>query len=416
MARTVPSSKSPGGHGFPKRDSPSLALQCAARDLCKQQDRNDTLLRISETCICINCNFTAHLSCADNLFVQRPKEDGVVDYQSKLSVDGKERVKKFKGDKDDIMICMSCMNFIESCIKSKKGTGAPKKSKKPSHDQLVKKIIVELRNLAIFHSLAFVYSLKEQMSNKDKMAYLRELFYGTNDKKGIAEQVIDGDDLFSHLYEMVEGANGEERALKSVYCGCDGTMSLVVNRHFQLSGITTFSNGTKQLAAGTMWMHAANTLKSCKKAMSLVPYLAPKMVQVDATKRVVGYSSGINVTSFLKAINIGMYVLREDETFVRTANRNTSDVATAGEINMSEPTMVRSDGADWDPFNGEEAPEGTIFLGYISFALLGPAWVNPLHYSPLLKSSADSNQSVGARKEQSRATLRKNTAREENVE
>jgi hypothetical protein len=51
-----------------------------------------------------------------------------------LSVDGKERVKKFKGDKDDIMICMSCMNFIESCIKSKKGTGAPKKSKKPSHD------------------------------------------------------------------------------------------------------------------------------------------------------------------------------------------------------------------------------------------------------------------------------------------
>jgi hypothetical protein len=72
-ARTVPLSKSPGGHGFPKRDSPSSALQCAARDLCKQQDRNDTLLRISETCICINCNFTAHLSCADNLFVQRPK-------------------------------------------------------------------------------------------------------------------------------------------------------------------------------------------------------------------------------------------------------------------------------------------------------------------------------------------------------
>jgi hypothetical protein len=254
------------------------------------------------------------------------------------------------------------------------------------------------------------------MSNKDKMAYLRELFYGTNDKKGIAEQVVDGDGLFSHLYEMVEGANGEERVLKNVFCGCDGTMSLVVNRHFQLSDITTFSNGTKQLAAGTMWTHAANTLKSCKKAMSLVPYLAPKMVQVDATKRVVGYSSGINVTSFLKAINIGMYVLREDETFVRTANRNTSDVATAGEINMSEPTMVRSDGADWDPFNGEEAPEGTIFLGYISFALLGPAWVNPLHYSPLLKSSADSNQSVGARKEQSCATLRKNTAREENVE
>jgi hypothetical protein len=65
-------------------------------------------------------------------------------------------------------------------------------------------------------------------------------------------------------------------------------VSLVVNHHFQLSDITTFSNGTKQLAAGTMWMHPANTLKSCKKAMSFVPYLAPMMVQVDATKRFVG--------------------------------------------------------------------------------------------------------------------------------
>ena len=146
-----------------------------------------------------------------------------------------------------------------------------------------------------------------------------------------------------------------------------------------------------------------------------MPLLAPKMVQVDGTKHVVGYSSGLNVISFLKAINNGMYVLKEDETFVCTANRNTSDVA--GEINIKdEPTIIRSDSADWDPFDEVDAPEGTIFLGYISFALLGPACVDPLHYSLLLKSSADSNQSVGARKEQSRATLRKNTAREENVE
>lgn len=146
-ARTVRSSKSPGGHGFPKRDSPSAELQCAARDLCKQQDRNDTLLSVTDTCICINCNFTAHLQCADNLFVQRPKEDGPINYKSKLSVDGKDRVKKFKGGKDDIMICLSCMSTIESGIQSKKGIGAPKKSKKATFEQLVKKIILELRNL-----------------------------------------------------------------------------------------------------------------------------------------------------------------------------------------------------------------------------------------------------------------------------
>ena len=413
-ARTVPASKSPGGHGFPKRDSPSTSLQCAARDLCKDPHRNNTLLSVSDTCICVNCNFTAHLDCADNLFVQRPKEDGAINYKSKLSKDGKERVKKFKGDKDDIMICLFCMSSIEAGIQSKKGTGAPKKSKKASYEQLVKKVIVELRNLAIFHGLAFVYSSKEQMNNNEKMALLREYFYGTSEKKGIAEQVFDGDGVFSQLYEMMEGAHGEERVLKSMYCGCDGTMSLVVNRHFQLSDITTFSNGTKELAAKTMWKHGANTLKLCKKAMSLVPHLAPKMVQVDGTKRIVGYSSGINVISFLKAINNGMFVLGKDEDFVRTANRNTSDDV-GGEINLSEPIITRSDAADWDPFDGKEAPEGTMFVGYVSFALLGPACVDPDHYSLLLKSSADTNQSVERRKEQSRATMRKNTAKEEDV-
>lgn len=253
------------------------------------------------------------------------------------------------------------------------------------------------------------------MSNKRKMAYLRELFYGTTENKGIAEQVIDGDGVFAQLYEMMEGPNGEERVLKSVYCGCNGTVSLVVGRHFQLIDITHFSNGTKEIMASTMWTNAANTLKSCKKAMTLMPSLAPKMVQVDGTKRIVGYSSGINMISFLKAIINGMYVMSKDENFVRTANRNTdSDVA--GEINMSEPTMMRSDAADWDPFDGVEAPEGTLFLGFISFALLGPSCVDPKHYSLLLKSSTDSNQSVAARKEQSRATLRKNVAREEDVE
>ena len=62
-----------------------------------------------------------------------------------------------------------------------------------------------------------------------------------------------------------------------------------------------------------MWKYGDTTLKECKKALSLVPRLSPKMVQVDAvTKRVVGYASGINFVSFMNAINNGMYSMRDD--------------------------------------------------------------------------------------------------------
>lgn len=52
----------------------------------------------------------------------------------------------------------------------------------------------------------------------------------------------------------------------------------------------------------------------------------------------------------------------------------------------------------------------------MSFALLGPPCVNPLHYSSLLKSCAEANQSKVVRSEQSRATMRKSTGREADVE
>lgn len=416
--KTAVSSKSPGGHGFPKRgDNESSVLQCAARDLCKQQHQNDTLLRVDDSCICINCNFTAHLQCADNLFVQRPKKDGAVDYHSKLSCEGKGRVAKFKGDKDNIMICMSCMISIELSIKSTRKQGAPKKAKKSTFEVAVKRIIVELRNLALFQCLVFIYTKKAQTSNKNKVKMLQELYYGTVETKGMAEQVIDGDGPFARLYEMVEGPNGEERVLKFMYCGTDGNLSLVIGRHIKLIDLTHFSGGTKTLAGSTLWKHGADTVKLCKKAMMLVVELAPQMVQIDGCKRIVGYASGMSVMSFLQALNYGMYVLRDDEEFVRTANRN-DDSGDMEDMNIcDEPTMTRANSAVWDPFDGGEAPDGWIFTGYTTFALLGPACEDPLHFSLLLKSNADANQSKEVRKEQSRAAQRKRSSgREADVE
>lgn len=345
-ARTVPSNKTPGGHGFPKRgDDESSVLQCAARDLCKQQHNNDALLRIADTCICINCNFTAHLHCADNVFVQGPKEDGAIDYFSNLNAEGKKRVANFKGDQDDIMICMSCMSLIESVVQSNKKQNAPKKVRKATFEAFVKKVIIELRNLALFHAMTFVYTKTTQTNNKEKMNKLQRLYYGASETKGIVEQVFDGDGPFARLYEMVEGSNGEERVLKCMFCGTDSTMSVVVNKHFRLIDLTHYSDGTKMLTAPTLWRHATTTVKICKKALSLVGKLSPQMVQVDGTKRIVGYASGMSVMSFLKAINYGMYVQRDDEEFVRTANR--VDSGDIEEIDMNdEPVMLRTDSAN----------------------------------------------------------------------
>ena len=123
----------------------------------------------------------------------------------------------------------------------------------------------------------------------------RDQFFGTEDIKGLAQQLIDGVGPFRHLHDNIKGTNGQEQILKHIYCRNAAAMSLVVvDCDITLSDITTMSNGTKKGVTGTLWTHATNTLKSCKKAMTLLPWLSHKMVQIDSSKSIiVGYFSGI---------------------------------------------------------------------------------------------------------------------------
>ena len=100
---SVQTNITPGGHGFPKAGDDD-ELRCAALELCTQPTRG--LESIASTCICINCNFTAHLECADQLFVQRPKTDGPIDYCSHLSKSGKEN--NWRGNEWKSMSSVSC--------------------------------------------------------------------------------------------------------------------------------------------------------------------------------------------------------------------------------------------------------------------------------------------------------------------
>ncbi len=77
----------------------------------------------------------------------------------------------------------------------------------------------------------------------------------------MAEQLIDGDGPFHHLYEMIDGPNGAERTLKHEFYRNMGTMSLVVGCDIKLSEIVAMSNGAKLRASSTLWTWGMKILK-----------------------------------------------------------------------------------------------------------------------------------------------------------
>ncbi len=136
VAATVQSNICPGGHGFPKAGGDSSnELRCAALEFCFMPKGN--LESIVSTCICINCNFTTHIECANHLFVQKSRKDGPIDYRRNLSIDGKARLVKWRGDRDDIMICLSCISNIKTRLQDKAGGAPLKRPKKQTYEKFV---------------------------------------------------------------------------------------------------------------------------------------------------------------------------------------------------------------------------------------------------------------------------------------
>jgi hypothetical protein len=72
---SVQSNVASGGHGSPKScNNSASSLCCAAMEFCVNVGKE--LQSIALTVICINCNYTAHLNCVDQLCLQVPAEDG----------------------------------------------------------------------------------------------------------------------------------------------------------------------------------------------------------------------------------------------------------------------------------------------------------------------------------------------------
>ena len=109
------------------------------------------------------------------------------------------------------------------------------------------------------------------------------------------------------------------------------------------------------------------------------------VVNLGKSLQVLGYASGKNFKNFIQYIDNGMYSLSLKEG-KRAANLLESDddnevvghvahddgvIGKIDEDDVREVTELNLD--SWNPFDSDDAPEGYLFFGKLSFLCLGPA-------------------------------------------
>jgi hypothetical protein len=169
--------------------------------------------------------------------------------------------------------------------------------------------------------------------------------------------------------------------------------------------LETFSNG-KAFQGRAIWKMADTVLASLKKALSLVPQLSPKIVNIDSTCRVVGYASGKNLESFLQAIDKGMYKMdKSNRMGVSPDDDKRLGYLSGGDEDEDDAGSVVVVNSDVDLLNSKDgmiAPVGYSYTGKLAFLCFGPV---SKFYSPILSTGGSMNLSIVERKKGSRASI-----------
>ena len=227
------------------------------------------------------------------------------------------------------------------------------------------------------------------------------------------DQLIDGDNAFAFLYNKHEGINGVKRTLKAMCCGNSTSTNDVAGVHFTAKMIGTKSH--KKLSGGSLGRAGLDVARSIKKAMAILPKLDVKVVNLGKNLQVLGYASGKNFKNFIQYIDNGMYSLSLKEG-KGAANLEESDddnevlgqVAcdgVIGKVDDDDVQEVTEQNLDyWNPFDSDDAPEGYLFFGKLSFLCLGPA---SDFFSETLSSKGKQVTSVEEKKSMGRAAMLK---------
>jgi len=383
---------------------------CCVDSLCRNVDDQDAPRQI-----CINCNGVAHFVCSENFLVQTPVEPGFDITISDFNKSARSRILAIpKSEHDTIHFCVKCMGRIKVLKFQKMNSIIPNAPRKLQSKKFPAKILNELRRLAAFHCQLFIFLDCEKSNRETMYALMVERFHGDEEKKikGACDQLVDGDNCFSFLYNVGEGESGRERSLKSMCCGSDTSSVFVAGVHFTANMIKTKSN--KKLSGRSLWTTGLSVHRSLKKAMAIVPKLDGKVVNLAKNHQVVGYASGKNLESFIQVIDNGMYALTLQEG--KKPDPDNDDTKEDDENYLEEVvdnSKVLIDSLD---LFGDTlvAPEGYCFFGKLSFLCLGPSssfYAETLSSTPRLPTSVDEKKLMGRAAMKKEITARKSTDR-----
>jgi hypothetical protein len=157
--------------------------------------------------ICINCNISAHLFCAEYLQFQNPVEEPHVIAIKDLSKEGKLQWKKTPAsEKNNVVFCILCQAKIKAVKVSassaklaekesehqekedskRKSIDKPSSAKKPCSAKASAHTIWELRRVAAFRAQLILFTKVDKTKKIQRWALIEEYFCG-NEKRGLCE-------------------------------------------------------------------------------------------------------------------------------------------------------------------------------------------------------------------------------------
>ena len=195
---------------------------------------------------------------------------------------------------------------------------------------------------------------------------------------------------------------------------CSGnstSTNYVAGVHFTAKMIGTKLH--KKLSGLSLWTAGLDVFCLIKKAMAIVPKLDVKVVNLGKNYQVLGYASGKTFANFIQFIDNGMYSLSLKEGKGAANLDSDNDTEDIGKVvcdnemekvddDVQEVTEHRFD--SWNPFDSDDATEGYLFFGKLSFLCLGPA---SDFFSETLSSKGRQVPSVEDKKSMSRAAMLK---------
>jgi hypothetical protein len=340
-------------------------------------------------------------------------------------------------EKMKAVICILCDNRIKAIKRRGEVPCGPKKAP-PKCLKVSSQIINELRRLAAFQCQIFVFTQVEKLGKQQRDALVREQFYGSESKniKGACQQIVDGDNAFKFLYDIVEGEVGVEYVLKPMFRGKQATCAFVAGVDITAAMVGRYKYGRgKEMTGRTIWDMGLKVHKFVKKAMSLIHRV--DFVQVDRTGWVTGLASGRTNQQLYQAIDNGMYAMLTKPNASSTSQKPVSCPIAEMENNHSplpvfddddddddvglvsvDPTTFPDEQWDdmvtrWNPTNSIVAPDGYTWFGKFAFLCFGPTR-EKAYFAATLVLGGDS-ENLEQRKAGGRSTMRKNERERENA-